>query len=74
MDNLPLLPRGSGSEIRYVLSTLDYPAFSFWLSLQEWKHMHINDILSMPDKWEYPWFATYVREQLRQFAADDLEL
>ena len=25
---------------------------------QEWKHMYINDILSMPDKWEYPWFAT----------------
>jgi hypothetical protein len=22
--------------------------------------MYINDILSMPDKWEYPWFATYV--------------
>ena len=27
-------------------------------SWQEWKHMYINDILSMPDKWEYPWFAT----------------
>ena len=21
--------------------------------------MYINDILSMPDKWEYPWFATW---------------
>lgn len=26
---------------------------------KEWKHMYINDILSMPDKWEYPWFATW---------------
>lgn len=24
---------------------------------QEWKHMHIADILSMPDKWEYPFFG-----------------
>ena len=21
--------------------------------------MYINDVLSMPDKWEYPWFATW---------------
>ena len=26
---------------------------------KEWKHLYINDILSMPDKWEYPWFATW---------------
>ncbi|GAA5864922.1 hypothetical protein JCM8547_004237 [Rhodosporidiobolus lusitaniae] len=26
---------------------------------QEWKHMHIEDILSMPDKWEYPFFAIW---------------
>jgi hypothetical protein len=25
----------------------------------EWKHMHNKDIISMPDKWEYPWFATW---------------
>ncbi|GAA5972004.1 hypothetical protein JCM11641_002452 [Rhodosporidiobolus odoratus] len=25
----------------------------------EWKHMHIEDILSMPDKWEYPFFAIW---------------
>ena len=24
----------------------------------EWKHMN-KDIISMPDKWEYPWFATW---------------
>ncbi len=25
----------------------------------EWVHIYNNDILSMPDKWEYPWFATW---------------
>jgi mannosylglycerate hydrolase MGH1-like protein/glycosyl hydrolase family 63 len=24
-----------------------------------WRHMHAADILSMPDKWEYPWFAAW---------------
>ena len=26
---------------------------------QEWVHLFNNDILSMPDKWEYPWFAAW---------------
>lgn len=26
---------------------------------RDWKHFHANDILSMPDKWEYPWFAAW---------------
>jgi hypothetical protein len=25
----------------------------------EWKHLFNDDILSMPDKWEYPWFAAW---------------
>lgn len=25
----------------------------------DWKHMYIDDILSMPDKWEYPFFAAW---------------
>lgn len=25
----------------------------------DWKHFHARDILSMPDKWEYPWFAAW---------------
>ena len=25
----------------------------------DWTHFHGNDILSMPDKWEYPWFAAW---------------
>ncbi|MBX9671388.1 MAG: hypothetical protein K2X93_27615 [Candidatus Obscuribacterales bacterium] len=24
-----------------------------------WFHMYNNDIISMPDKWEYPWFAAW---------------
>lgn len=25
----------------------------------DWKHFFAKDILSMPDKWEYPWFAAW---------------
>ena len=25
----------------------------------EWGHMHCADVISMPDKWEYPWFAAW---------------
>ena len=25
----------------------------------DWRHLHSADILSMPDTWEYPWFATW---------------
>jgi len=24
-----------------------------------WKHLHAYDLLIMPDKWEYPWFASW---------------
>jgi Glycosyl hydrolase family 63 C-terminal domain len=24
-----------------------------------WEHLKISDVLSMPDKWEYPWFAAW---------------
>ena len=26
---------------------------------KDWHHMETNDIISMPDKWEYPWFAAW---------------
>ena len=26
---------------------------------QEWTHLYSRDILSVPDKWEYPWFAAW---------------
>jgi hypothetical protein len=25
----------------------------------EWKHLNNADIVSMPDKWEYPWYAAW---------------
>jgi hypothetical protein len=25
----------------------------------DWGHLHAADVLSMPDKWEYPWFASW---------------
>ena len=24
-----------------------------------WKHIHSKDIISIPDKWEFPWFAAW---------------
>ncbi|KZT43655.1 hypothetical protein SISSUDRAFT_1040134 [Sistotremastrum suecicum HHB10207 ss-3] len=30
-----------------------------WIRNREWRHLHIEDILSMPDKWEYPFFAAW---------------
>ncbi len=26
---------------------------------KQWRHFYARDILSMPDKWEYPWFAAW---------------
>ena len=25
----------------------------------EWKHLFNEDMISMPDKWEYPWYAAW---------------
>lgn len=25
----------------------------------DWSHLYASDVLSMPDKWEYPWFAAW---------------
>lgn len=26
---------------------------------RDWTHLYTDDVLSMPDKWEYPWFASW---------------
>ena len=26
---------------------------------RQWKHVYARDVISMPDKWEYPWFAAW---------------
>lgn len=25
----------------------------------DWRHLFNRDVISMPDKWEYPWYATW---------------
>jgi hypothetical protein len=31
-----------------------------WLGRNhEWKHLYNADVISMPDKWEYPWYASW---------------
>ena len=26
---------------------------------KDWTHLYNDDVLSMPDKWEYPWYAAW---------------
>jgi hypothetical protein len=26
---------------------------------RDWRHLHNRDVISMPDKWEYPWYAAW---------------
>jgi hypothetical protein len=33
--------------------------FDQYVRNTEWNHLHNKDIISMPDKWEYPWYATW---------------
>jgi hypothetical protein len=35
------------------------PAERKWGRNREWPHLNNADILSMPDKWEYPWYAAW---------------
>jgi hypothetical protein len=39
-----------------------------WVRNREWKHLHCADILSMPDKWEYPWVGASSRPAARHLA------
>ncbi len=48
----------------------------------DWQHVYCNDVISMPDKWEYPWFAAWdlafhmipMAEVDPYFAKEQLEL
>ena len=33
--------------------------FTHYVRNSDWEHMQNKDLISMPDKWEYPWFATW---------------
>ncbi|KAF7298214.1 Glycoside hydrolase family 63 protein [Mycena chlorophos] len=35
------------------------PSQRKYIRNRDWRHMHAADILSMPDKWEYPFFAAW---------------
>jgi hypothetical protein len=35
------------------------PASRQWIRNRHWQHLNSMRILSMPDKWEYPWFAAW---------------
>ena len=45
LDGDPGLPAASAAAKRQRNST--------------WKHLYNDDVLSMPDKWEYPWYAAW---------------
>ena len=41
---------------------------------RDWRHLNNNEVLSMPDTWEYPWFAAWdLAFHAVAFAAIDLE-
>ncbi len=35
------------------------PASRYWIRNRHWQHLNSMRVLSMPDKWEYPWFAAW---------------
>jgi hypothetical protein len=35
------------------------PESRFWGRNREWTHLYNADVISMPDKWEYPWYAAW---------------
>ena len=35
------------------------PASRNWIRNRHWRHLNSMRVLSMPDKWEYPWFAAW---------------
>ena len=35
------------------------PSSRLWIRNRHWRHLNSMRVLSMPDKWEYPWFAAW---------------
>jgi len=40
-------------------STLTPPRERLQGRNHDWRHLYCRDVMSMPDKWEYPWFAAW---------------
>ena len=38
---------------------INYPENNPSIRNSQWAHLVSSDIISMPDKWEYPWFAAW---------------
>jgi Glycosyl hydrolase family 63 C-terminal domain len=45
--------------LRGDMSQPDPPAARAHGRNSEWKHLFNEDVISMPDKWEYPWYAAW---------------
>ncbi|MFN8627726.1 MAG: glucosidase [Candidatus Binatia bacterium] len=45
--------------LRGDMATPDPPRERRWGRNHEWGHLHNADVISMPDKWEYPWYAAW---------------
>jgi hypothetical protein len=39
--------------------TVDSAVERNWGRNKDWKHLYNRDVVSMPDKWEYPWYAAW---------------
>jgi hypothetical protein len=39
--------------------TLPPPSTRYDIRNSHWRHLHSHNLLVMPDKWEYPWFASW---------------
>lgn len=39
--------------------TFPPPASRYHIRNAHWEHLHSHNLLVMPDKWEYPWFASW---------------
>ncbi|KAJ8312220.1 hypothetical protein KUTeg_009593 [Tegillarca granosa] len=35
------------------------PACRYWGRNSDWRHLFNRDVISVPDKWEYPWYASW---------------
>uniref|UniRef100_K1QJL7 Mannosylglycerate hydrolase MGH1-like glycoside hydrolase domain-containing protein n=1 Tax=Magallana gigas TaxID=29159 RepID=K1QJL7_MAGGI len=62
MDDLSFVDKHNLQHLRQTWRNETKENKSFWDVLcrnREWMHLKCDHILSVPDKWEFPWFATW---------------
>jgi len=42
-----------------ILPNLHRPPSAGKAATKNWTHLYNDDVISMPDKWEYPWYAAW---------------